>query len=182
MSDLPQKWDFISKEKVLSCNIFDIFSEKFQHPIDGRSGEFFILEQVDWVQVIAIDIDGNLILVRQFRFGSSEISLEIPGGLVDGDEDYLDAAKRELLEETGYAGDAPILLKTILPNPAFQRNKLHIVLIKNCKKIAEQNLDPNEEISCEKLSIDECKKKIISGEINHGITLVSLLLFLFIVH
>lgn len=180
MRNLPSKWNFISKTKILSCSIFDIFSEQFQHSVDHRSGEFFILEQVDWVQVIALDVNGNLILVQQFRFGSRDFSLEVPGGLVDGDENFLDAAKRELLEETGYSGDDPVLLKTILPNPAFQRNKLHIVLIKNCRKVAEQNLDPNEEIVIEIVTIGECKQKIRAGEINHGITLVALMLFFFL--
>jgi 8-oxo-dGTP pyrophosphatase MutT (NUDIX family) len=174
---LPSPWTLIVKKSAFNCPIFQVFEKKYAHPIDYRSGNFYVMDLADWVQVIALTADNKLILVRQFRFGTEMLSLETPGGLIDKGEDPLAAGLRELREETGYISENARLLTSIYPNPAIQNNRLHIIVAENCQKIDGQRLDPNEEITCSTASLPECLNKIRSGEINHAIAIATLLIY-----
>jgi 8-oxo-dGTP pyrophosphatase MutT (NUDIX family) len=174
---LLSPWTLIAKKSTFNCPIFQVFEKKYTHPLDHRSGDFYVIDLADWVQVIALTPDNKLILVRQFRFGTETFSLETPGGLIDKGEDPLAAGLRELREETGYISPNARLLTTIYPNPAVQNNRLHIIVAENCQKIDRQQLDPNEEITCSTAFFPECLNKMRSGEINHAITIATLLIY-----
>jgi 8-oxo-dGTP pyrophosphatase MutT (NUDIX family) len=170
-------WTLIANKSAFNCPIFQVFEKKYAHSIDHRSGNFYVMDLTDWVQVIALIPDNKLILVRQFRFGTETFSLETPGGLMDGGEDPLAAGLRELREETGYIPENARLLTSIYPNPAIQTNRLHIIVAENCQGIDGQQLDPNEEITFCMASFPECLSKIRSGEINHAIAIATLLIY-----
>lgn len=105
-----------------------------------------MLRSADWVLALPITEDGRLVMVRQYRFGSRELSTEPPGGLVDGGEDPVLAAVRETEEETGFRGGRATLLGTCAPNPAIQSNRCHFVLLEGVRPEGASDPDEHEEI------------------------------------
>ena len=116
-------------------------------------------------------------MVKQYRFGTSKFELEIPGGIIEKDETPIEAGIRELREETGFVGNVHKYLGHVDPNPAFQANKCHTVLIENCQKLEEQELDPGEDIEIEIMSERKVKKLIDKGEIRHSLVMAAFRLY-----
>ena len=131
----------------------------------------------DWVNVIALTPDHQLVLVRQFRYGIDDFSIEIPGGVIDPGEDCVAAGLRELREETGYVGDHARLLGSIHPNPAMQNNRCHLVLVENVRRAADLDWDPDEEFEIMSEPVDAVYNLAYAGGITHAMVLDALLLF-----
>lgn len=170
----PQHWETISETLIAPCRIFNVFSRKCRHP-SGKEGDFCIVKTANWALALPITVDNELILVHQYRFGGDCLSWEVPGGVVDLDEDPLDAAVRELEEETGFTGHDPKIIGACLPNPAFLTNRAHFVLVQNCTKTHDTNWDHHEELQTKLVPIDEVWDMIREGEIQNGVTLNALL-------
>ncbi len=123
---------------------------------DGKVIDGFVLEFGDWATVVPLTPDKQVVLVRQYRHGIQKTILEIPGGAKEAaDESPLAAARRELLEETGYASDNFIQIGKVCPNPANQTNFIYFFLALDVKKVAEQHLDDTEEIEVELKPLEE---------------------------
>ena len=105
--DSPSPWDLQEDKLHADCRIFEVRKQRLRRRSDHIEGDFYVLNTNDWVNVIALTPKEEIILVRQFRYGSKEQSLEPPGGVVEKGEDPLIAGLRELQEETGYVGDTP---------------------------------------------------------------------------
>jgi ADP-ribose pyrophosphatase len=142
------------------------------HPRVGTK-RFSLIECVDWVNIIALTDDGNVVLVRQFRVGSAEVCLEIPGGMVDEGELPRDAAARELVEETGYTAQAWRSLGTVRPNPALQGNTLHTFLATGAVRTREPELDSSEVLAVELRSLADVHAALTSGAIDHALVVVA---------
>lgn len=142
------------------------------HPT-GR--EVLSLEMPDWVNVIARTEGGEYVFVRQFRFGTQQDSLEIPGGIVDPGEQPIEAAVRELREETGYVARAWRSLGWCHPNPALQANKLHTFLAEGCVLAGEPALDELEDCRVELVPAAQLRERLARREITHALVLVALL-------
>ena len=171
----PSHWRVLSERLHADCRIYRIYEQECMHPVDGRKGAFYVMRCTDWVQVLPITEEGDIILVNQYRFSSGELSWEVPGGVMDATDESPEAtAARELVEETGFVGEPGEVIASNYPNPALQANKVHFVLIKNCKKVAGQNLDPNEELEVKTVSIKTAMQMLSDGEITHGIAINSL--------
>jgi 8-oxo-dGTP pyrophosphatase MutT (NUDIX family) len=171
----PAVWTTTRRHLSADCRIFQVYAEHCVQPVDGREGDFFILECPDWVQVLALTPQQEILLVRQFRFGTKRLSLEIPGGILELDEEPIAAAIRELREETGYEGSHPEIHTTNYPNPAIMNNRLFTVLLRQCRPVGEQELDPMEEIACSKIPVQQIWQQIRNGDIDHGVALDALL-------
>lgn len=131
--------------------------------------DYYVLEYPDWVNVIAITEDNQVILVRQYRHAAGEEVLELPGGVMEEGESPEQAARRELLEETGYEFDTLDFLSVLYANPATATNKTHCFLATGGKKTSEQNLDCGEEIVIELVSLAELKEIILQNKLGQAL-------------
>jgi ADP-ribose pyrophosphatase len=173
----PQRWKRLGVRTVARTRIFDVQSVDYQHPHRPRVQDFFVLNAPDWVNVVALTTDRQLVLVRQFRFGTDGFSVEIPGGVMDAGEDAVAAARRELLEETGFTGTRARLLGSVHPNPAMQGNRCHLVLVEGAHRSSQTDWDPDEEFEIMTRPVDEVYALAYHGGITHAMVLDALLLF-----
>ncbi|MEM8550361.1 MAG: NUDIX hydrolase [Verrucomicrobiota bacterium] len=172
MSDqVPALWT--PKDGVLhaQCKVYDVYRQPFTHPKDHRKGDFYIIRCNDWVQVLPLTQAGELILVRQYRFGVQELSWEVPGGVIDDGEAPLEAGLRELVEETGYQAGQAHILASCYPNPALQVNRTHFVIAEGCTQVSGQTLDANEELEVKCFPVGEVSAMARRGEIMHALAL-----------
>jgi 8-oxo-dGTP pyrophosphatase MutT (NUDIX family) len=158
--------------------LFRLRKERYQSRKSGKTHDYYVTHLANGVHAIALTADQQVVMVRQFRAGSRRDSLETPGGLLDPGEDPCAAGARELLEETGYAGDSPELLGTIWPIPALLSMRISTVVIRNARRIAEPHLDQNEEVSLELVPVGDIPALIKSGQIDHGVCVAGLLWWL----
>lgn len=176
-SSKPQLWKKLGARPVATTRIFSVHSVDFHHPAHPAPRDFFLIDAPDWVNVLALTPQHELVLVRQFRFGTNALSLEFPGGVMDSGETPLVTAARELQEETGFTGTAVRLLGSVHPNPAMQTNRCHLVLIEGATPTAEPCWDRDEEFEILTVPVDEVYELAYRGEITHALVLDALLLF-----
>jgi 8-oxo-dGTP pyrophosphatase MutT (NUDIX family) len=158
--------------------LFRLRRERFRSVRTGKAHDFFVTELADGVHVIAVTPDDRVVLVRQFRAGSRRDSLETPGGLLEPGEDPGEAGARELLEETGYAGDPPESLGILRPNPALLTMAITTIVIRNARRIAEPRPDASEELAVVLVPASEIHAMIRDGEIDHAVCVAGLLMWL----
>lgn len=173
----PQRWRRLRSEPHATTRIFEVVRAIYQHPHRNKEQEFFVINAPDWVNVIAVTPARHLVLVRQFRYGTNDFSIEIPGGVIDPGEDAVAAGLRELREESGYLGTGARLLGTVHPNPAMQSNRCHLVLVENVLPVADLEWDPDEEFEIMTKPIEEVYALAANGGITHAMVLNALLLF-----
>ncbi|MEX2396697.1 MAG: NUDIX hydrolase, partial [Balneolales bacterium] len=122
-------WNISSKNKEYATPIYNVFKNKARSVISGIQGDFFVIEAPDWINVVAMTSDDHVVLVEQYRHGTEEATLEIPGGVIDETDDSpLQAAKRELSEETGFTSPKWTPLGSVSANPAIMNNRCHLFL------------------------------------------------------
>lgn len=175
-SDLP-RWEKLGSTLQSRTRIFDLLATRYRHPTRGTERDFFVVEAPDWVNVVALTPDDRIVLVRQFRYGIDEFSLEIPGGAMDAGEDPVAAGLRELREETGYTGGPAKLLGQVYPNPAIMSNRTHFVFVDAAVKSHEIEWDADEEIHVTVEPVEEVLAMARSGGISHSLVLNALMLF-----
>ncbi len=173
----PARWEKLGSEVRLTTRVFEVTSVTYRHGPRNTSRDFSVINAPDWVNVIAITPDRHLVLVRQFRYGIDEFSLEIPGGVIEHGEDPVVAGARELEEETGYTGEKARLLGSVHPNPALQSNRCHLVLVENVRKTHPLGWDDDEEIEVLTKPVEEVYALAGRGGITHSLVLNALLLF-----
>lgn len=166
-------WTFLYSRILYTCRIFSLKKEGYRSPRTGKDHEFYLLDSADWVNVIPLTPDGKTILVKQYRFGTRDFSLEIPGGMLDAGESPAGAAARELLEETGYKGEEPILLGMVHPNPAIQTNRCYTYLIKNVALQCPPQQDSTEDIEVQSASLADIPLLIREGKITHALVVAA---------
>lgn len=176
-ADQPSRWERLGQESLAKTRVFDLHHVRYRHPRRGTERDFVVAHPPDWVNVIALTPDGQLVLVRQFRFGVDDFALEIPGGVMDPGEDPLAAGPRELREETGYTGAPARLLGTVRPNPAILSNRCHVVLVEQAVPAAATAWDHDEEIEILTRPVDDVLALARGGGIDHSLVLNALFLF-----
>lgn len=173
-------WKVIGEETVAEGHFLKY---KRSHRIEdgtGRKATFDIIETTDWVNIIAITDKRELVLIEQFRHGTQEIELEIPGGMVDEGEDAATAVLRELLEETGY-GPSPTSefrkLGVVRPNPAFLTNYCSLYLLTNAIAAGDTKFDEHENIRVVLEPVERMDDLVRVGRIIHPLMLTSFYLY-----
>ncbi len=169
-----QPWQKLHRQHTGDFRIFDLFTDTSRSPVTGKAHTFFVLSTGDWVNVIPLTPQNEVVMVRQFRHGIEELTLEIPGGMVDKtDGDAAAAAHRELLEETGYQGEAYLHIGTVASNPAILDNRTHTYLAQNTCCVAPQALDGTEEIAIELIPLADVSELIRCGRITHALVVAA---------
>ncbi len=167
------KWKVHNKEIVLTAHVFRYQKVQSESPTTKEIGHFDVVQCLNWVNVIALTDKNECVLVRQYRHGTEEVTLEIPGGAINIGEDPLKAAQRELVEETGYTASKWIHLGRVEANPAFMNNTCETYLALGAIKTCDQELDPFEEIEVLVKPRDEIRKLIQQREIKHSLVVAA---------
>lgn len=173
MSEKPDSWQRISSKEKADCRVFKVREDTCRRESDGAEAGFFVIESPDWVNIIALTPEKKTVLIEQYRYGTEEIILEIPGGMIDGNEPAETAAKRELLEETGYSAERWIFLGSSRPNPAIQNNTVYHYLALDCLKTGETEFDDHESVVTKLEDYENVKQLIGSGEIVHSLVVAA---------
>jgi len=167
-------WDSDEPETLAETRIFKLVRKRAVSPNDpARNGEFVVVESPDWVNVIALTDDEQVVLIEQFRHGTEEITVEIPGGTIDPGEEPLAAGVRELREETGYGGGSAELIGAVTPNPAMMDNRCHTVLVRGVELRGAPQLDGLEEIRTRLVPLAEVPDLIRTGTITHALVIAA---------
>ena len=160
-----RKWRVLKSEYLFRRPWLTARRDEVELP-DGRvNPEYYVVEYPDWVNVIAITRTGEIVLERQYRHGLGKTCYELPCGVIEDGEKPLEAAKRELLEETGYAGGVWQEWLTLSPNASANNNLVHCFLARDVEKVAEQSLDPNEDIAVSLHSEGFVRELLADGQI-----------------
>ncbi|MDR2388081.1 MAG: NUDIX hydrolase [Deltaproteobacteria bacterium] len=167
-------WTVTGHKKLLTTHVFDVVDVHCLSPKDGLEKTFVTLRCPEWVNVIPITEKGEVILVNQFRHGTGEFSLELPGGVSEPGQSTLETARRELMEETGYSSHDITLLCSIRPNPALFGNFVHTYLAKNVTKTGQTDFDENEDIDQILVPLEKLKSLVLDGAITHALMVAGL--------
>jgi ADP-ribose diphosphatase len=167
-------WPVISRKQVGDFGLFSLTKKKVRSPRTGEIREVQALQFADWVLILALTAQEEVVMVRQYRHGTEQVCLELPGGLVDaGDDSPALSARRELLEETGYQADEIVLIGECFPQPAILSNKCFFYLAKSAAEVQPQDLDSGEDIEILKVPLKEIPAKIENREIDHAMVLLA---------
>jgi len=164
-------WVLKHSEPVADCRIFQVRKDTVVSPRTGQSHDMFVLENPPWVNIIPLTSDNQVVMIRQWRHGTRSVHLETPGGLLEPGETPIECARRELLEETGYAATNLISLGTTHPNPALQSNMQHYLLATGCHSVGVAQLDNAEDIAVQIFPLLSIPDMIRAGQITHGIVI-----------
>jgi 8-oxo-dGTP pyrophosphatase MutT (NUDIX family) len=168
-------WPKISSTPAGNFRIFTIRSDRKVSPRTGQEHDFYVIDCVDWVNVIAITPDQQLVMIEQYRHGSDTVELEIPGGMIDAkDASPVAAGMRELREETGYEGENPRIIGQIYPNPAIMSNTCYTLLVENCRLKHPVEWDHGEDLVTRLMPVAEIPQLVATGKIRHSLVVVAL--------
>ena len=170
-------WTVLDTELVQDGNIIRLHRDRVRAPRSGAVHPYWRIEADEWVNVVPVTGDGHVVMVRQWRHGTREITLEIPGGIVDPGETPAQAAARETLEESGYGGGELTLLGSLAPNPALFTNRVHTFWIRGVRRIAEIQNHGEEETAVELVPVADLDRRVRDGEIQHALVVAALHLF-----
>ena len=179
MSDAPRPlivppprlapWRLADRKKVAFYNVFGVLEHALFDAAGSYQKQVYTLDCAPWCNVIAVTPDRRLVLVWQWRFGSEQMSLEVPGGVVDAGEEPIEAARRELLEETGYACDSIEPFFEVFANPPMHGNRLPTFLARGAVPARAPRFDEAEECEVALVSIDDVARLLDEGHVQHAL-------------
>lgn len=166
-------WRRVGSERVADCRVFQVRRDRSLNPRGGAEHNFYCIEAADWINVIPLTTRNEVVMIEQYRHGAGEVTLEIPGGMVDEGEAAERAAARELLEETGYGAGEVRLLGRTRPNPAIQNNWLYSFLARDCRFEQEPVFDSSEWTVVRLVPLADVPALIAEGAITHALVIAA---------
>lgn len=161
----PKPWIQTSSKYLFKKPWLTMREDRVLLPNGESIDEFFVWEYPEWVNVVAVTPEKKIVLIRQYRYAINEVFYEIPAGVHDNPkETRLEAAQRELLEETGFGGGKWQEWMQLSANPALQNNITYTFLALDVEPIQSQNLEITEDITVHPIEIQELKHILYSGE------------------
>jgi ADP-ribose diphosphatase len=175
---MPKPWQQIRSHRVGEFGIFNVRSDRKISPRTQREHDFVVIESVNWVNVVALTPDRQLVMVDQYRHGSNTVELEIPGGAVEAQDASPEmTAIRELREETGYEGERACVIGRVFSNPAILNNVCFTVLIENCRCVHAVEFDHGEDLITRLIPMTQVPSLVASGGIRHSLVIAALYYF-----
>lgn len=173
-----QPWKKIGSQPAGDYKIFTIRTDRRVSPRTHKEHDFYVIDCVNWVNVVALTPERRVVMIEQFRHGSNTVELEIPGGMIDpGDASPEAAGIRELREETGYEGEEPRIVGSVYPNPAIMSNTCYTVLVENCRCTHPLEWDHAEDLATRLVPLDEVPALVAGGQIRHSLVVAALYQF-----
>lgn len=164
-----EKWKTIDSKYIIQRPWATLRADKLEMPNGNIKEEYYVLEYPTWVNMVALTEDNQVIFVKQYRHGAGRIMVELPAGVVEDNEDPEIAARRELLEETGYAFDDISYVCELFANPATSGNITYTYLLTGGRKVQEQDLDPSEDIEVVLMDLEEAKQFLFDNKIGQAL-------------
>ena len=175
MADKIRKWEKRGSRPLSDHRIFQLREDTVVNPRTGNEHKMVVLECPDWVNIIALTPEREVVMVEQYRQGSETVELEIPGGMMDPHEtNPVATALRELQEETGYTGDNARLIGECFANPAIMNNRVHTILVENCRLTHEVQLDDGEDLATHLVPADDLPQLVKEQKIQHSTIVAAL--------
>lgn len=169
----PKPWKLIASKTTQTFRIFSLRTDRALSPRTHKEHDFYILESSDWVNVIPLTPRNEVVLIRQYRHGIRNNTLEIPGGILETGDSPVTAAQRELHEETGFQEAKMVLLGSVHSNPAFLNNRCYSYVAQDVFPAGNQELDDKEDIEIVLKPLDDIPRLIRDGEITHSLVLAA---------
>ncbi len=173
-----QPWKKIGSQSSAQFPIFSIRTDRKVSPRTGQEHDFFVIDCVNWVNVVATTPDNQLVMIEQYRHGTNTVELEIPGGMIDPrDASPTAAGERELREETGYEGEQPRIIGQVSPNPAIMSNACFTLHVQNCRLKHNVEWDHGEDLMTRLIPVADIPRLVATGQIRHSLVIVALYYF-----
>ena len=172
----PGGWETLSHRRVVDDRWLKLDAEAVRTPAGVVLDPWWLLDFPDWVLIVPLTTLGEVVLIRQWRQGARGFVLETPGGVIDGtDADAQEAARRELLEETGYAAGQTRLVGHLWPDPARNVNRCHIILATGCARAADPTPEPGETIETVLVPLAQAGALLRDGQVESAMHCAALL-------
>lgn len=171
---MVKSWKIVEEKPLVSTRVFALEQHRAINPRNDHVQSFYVLKSEPWVNIIAITDQGKVLLVKQYRQGTQSVTLEIPGGTTDPEDQSVEqGAARELLEETGYKAGKIELIGVVDTNPAIQNNPTYTFLAQDLTKVADPELDPGEDLEVLEVDLAEVDTLIREKKITHSLVIAA---------
>jgi len=167
-----RKWTTLESDQVYSTPIFNLLRHHREHPSRGRH-HFYVLSAPNWINIIPLTPSQDVVMVHQFRHGIEDLTLEVPGGMVDPGEEPSFAARREMIEESGYDSEQIVEIGKVHPNPAIQGNYCFSFLARDVRMLGKPPQHGAEETEVVTVPLASIRGMIAGGEITHALTITA---------
>jgi 8-oxo-dGTP pyrophosphatase MutT (NUDIX family) len=175
------KWSVVQSRSVREDHWIKLREDHCRTAEGVDIAPYYVLDYPDWVHIVALDEQDRVLLVRQYRHGAGEFTVELPAGRIDpSDADILAAAARELLEETGHSAENMVPVSTNAPNPATHSNKVHTILCTGIRKTRPPLDDPRERVDHCWVPVEQAVALARTGQMSAALHVASLLLTLLV--